>query len=166
VAAAIDAEFANDQEPTHTRSEKAFVAQAASDVMELVKFTRWLGWGCVAAVLALIGNAIVMAVQQRIREHAVLQTLGYPGHLIARLIVGEGLVVSIAGALLGTIASVWLIRWGNYSLSVEGLSVPISADWLVILSGLVSAVVLGVLAGLVPAFIASRREIVECFRAV
>ena len=55
--------------------------------MEIVGFTRWLAWGCVAAVLGLIGNAIVMAVQQRIREHAILQTLGYQSHLIARLIV-------------------------------------------------------------------------------
>ncbi|GMU20807.1 MAG: hypothetical protein AMXMBFR13_09030 [Phycisphaerae bacterium] len=166
VAAAVDAEFAADQEPTHTRSEKAFVAQAASDVIEIVRFTRWLGWGCVAAVLGLVGNAIVMAVQQRIREHAVLQTLGYSGHLIARLILGEGLVLSMAGALAGTAAAVGLMKWGQYSLSVEGLSVPIQADWQVLAWGVVSAVLLGVMAGLVPAWIASRRSIVDCFRAV
>lgn len=166
VAAAVDAEFAADQEPTHTRSEKAFVAQAASDVIEIVRFTRWLGWGCVAAVLGLVGNAIVMAVQQRIREHAVLQTLGYSGHLIARLVLGEGLALSFIGALVGTAAAVGLMRWGQYSLSVEGLSVPIQADWHVLAWGLVSAVALGVMAGLVPAWIASRRAIVECFRAV
>jgi len=166
VAAAVDAEFAADQEPTHTRSEKAFVAQAASDVIEIVRFTRWLGWGCVAAVLGLVGNAILMAVQQRIREHAVLQTLGYSGHLIARLILGEGLVLSITGALAGTVGAVGLMKWGHYSLSVEGLSIPIQADWHVLTWGLASAVVLGVTAGLVPAWMASRRSIVECFRAV
>jgi len=166
VAAAVDAEFATDQEPTHTRSEKAFVAQAASDVIEIVRFTRWLGWGCVAAVLGLVGNAILMAVQQRIREHAIMQTLGYSGHLIARLILGEGLVLSITGALVGTAAAVGLMKWGRYSLSVEGLSVPVQADWHVLAWGLVSAVVMGVMAGLVPAWIASRRSIVECFRAV
>ena len=79
---------------------------------------------------------------------------------------GEPVTVSVAGALLGSLLSVGVIRWGHYSLSVDGLSVPISADWLVILWGVVSALLLGVLAGLVPAFIASRRDIVECFRAV
>src|SRR4051794_28152376 len=89
VAKAIDAEFERDPEPTQTSAEKAFVARAAADVVNLVGFTQYLGWGCLAAVLALVGNAIVLSVQDRIKEHAVLQTLGYSGMLVARLIVGE-----------------------------------------------------------------------------
>src|SRR5688500_12993463 len=46
VAKAIDAEFERDPEPTHTSAEKAFVARAAADVVGLVGFTQWLGWGC------------------------------------------------------------------------------------------------------------------------
>ena len=97
VAAAIDAEFAADTDPTSTSSEQAFVARAAQDVVRIVGFTRWLGWGCLAAVLALVGNAIVLSVQDRVREHAVLQTLGYTGGLIARLIVAEGMLVGLLG---------------------------------------------------------------------
>lgn len=166
VAKTIDAEFAVDQDPTTTRSERAFVAQAAGDVLEIVRFTRWLGWGCVAAVLALVGNAIAVAVQQRVREHAILQTLGYPGHLIARLIVAESLALSIGGSLLGGLAAVVVVNWGAYSLSVDGLSIPVHAHWPVLAWGMVTATIVGVLAGLVPAFIASRRRIVECFRAM
>lgn len=166
VADAIDAEFAADQEPTHTRSERAFMAQAAEDILEIVGFTKWLGWGCVAAVLALVGNAIVVAVQQRVREHAILQTLGYPGHLIARLIVAEGILLSMAGAVLGSALAVGLVRWSGYSLSVDGLSIPIDARWEVAAWGALTAIVLGVLAGLAPAIVASRRQVVECFRAV
>jgi putative ABC transport system permease protein len=120
----------------------------------------------VAAVLALVGNAIVVAVQQRVREHAILQTLGYPGHLIARLIVAEGILLSLAGTCLGSALAIGIVRWGGYSLSVDGLSIPIDASWQMVGWGALTAIVLGVLAGLVPAFIASRREVVECFRAV
>lgn len=166
IAKTIDAEFAADQEPTHTRSERAFIAQAAEDVLEIVDFTRYLTWGCVAAVLALVGNAIVVAVQQRVREHAILQTLGYPGHLIGRLIVAEGVLLSIAGAVLGSIPAIGLIKWSGYSLSVDGLSIPIEARWQVAAWGALTAIALGVLAGLVPAITASRRTIVDCFRTV
>src|SRR5206468_6635677 len=38
VAAAIDAEFKHDPEPTQTSAEKAFVARAAADVVHLVGF--------------------------------------------------------------------------------------------------------------------------------
>ena len=95
VAQAIDAEFARDPDPTSTSSEQAFVARAAQDIIRIVGFTKWLGWACLAAVLALVGNAIVLSVQDRVREHAVLQTLGYTTGLIGRLILVEGSLLGI-----------------------------------------------------------------------
>ncbi|MCG3128355.1 MAG: hypothetical protein CHACPFDD_03239 [Phycisphaerae bacterium] len=166
VAAAIDAEFASDQEPTTTRSEKAFVAHAASDILEIVRFAGWMGWGCLAAVLALVGNSIVLAVQDRIREHAVLQTLGFRGGLIARLIMTEGALMSLVGGLGGCGAALAVLHWRQLAISMEGLSIPISASAGVLGTGLLVALLLGVAAGLVPAWQASRREIVACFRAV
>ena len=76
VASAIDDLFHTAEAPTTTRSEKAFVAHVATDIIELIEFTRWLGYGCLAAVLALVGNAIVLSAQDRIKSHAILQTLG------------------------------------------------------------------------------------------
>lgn len=166
VAAAIDAEFANDREPTQTSPEKAFVARAASDIIEIVGFTRWLGWACLAAVLALVGNAIVLSVQGRIRDHAVLQTLGYDGGLIARLIVSEGLVLSALGGLVGTLAAFLMIRSGGFAVSSEGFSIEVTAGPSVFAAGFAISVALGILAGLLPAWQASRREIAACFRAV
>lgn len=166
VAKAIDELFAADQEPTHTAAEKAFVARAAADVIEIVGFMRWLGWGCLAAVLALIGNAIVLAVQERIRDHAILQTLGYRSGLIARLIISEGLVLSVLGGTVGSGLALWVLARGGLALSVDGLSIPFAAAPLLFVHGLGVACLLGILAGLVPAWQAARREIVTCFRAV
>lgn len=166
VATTIDGEFVDDAEPTHTRSEQAFVAQAASDVLEIVSFTRWLGWGCLLAVLALIGNAIVLAVQDRVRQHAVLQTLGFGERLVANLILTEGLVLSLIGGAIGSLTAWSILWWGGWSLSVEGLSVPIVTSAGVMARGLLISVVLGVVAGLVPAWQASRRSIVACLRSV
>src|SRR5688572_25460039 len=137
VAKAIDAEFARDPDPTSTSAEKAFVARAAQDVIGIVRFTRWLGWGCLAAVLALVGNAIVLSVQDRIREHAVLQTLGYTGSLIARLIVAEGLLLGVLGGAIGTGIAVAIMKWGNFSLSTEGLSIHFQTTGMVVILGLV-----------------------------
>ncbi len=165
-AAAIDAEFAKDPDPTHTSAEKAFVARAAADVVSLVNFTQWLGWGSLAAVLALVANAIVLSVQDRIREHAVLQTLGFNGRLIAMLIVSEGVLLGLIGGLTGVGAALAVLHWGQFSISSEGLSIQMSAGVNVIVTGLIVSAALGMLAGLVPAVQASRREITSCFRAV
>ena len=125
----------------------------------------WVGATAVA-VLALVGNAIVLSVQDRIREHAVLQTLGYGGSLVARLIVAEGLLLGLIGGGTGIVAALAAVHWGNVSISSDGLSVHMTAGLSVVVIGLVASATLGVVAGLVPAIQASRREITQCFRAV
>ena len=166
VAKAIDAEFARDPDPTSTSSEQAYVARAAQDVVRIVGFTKWLGWGALAAVLALVGNAIVLSVQDRVREHAVLQTLGYAGGLIARLIVVEGMLVGLMGGVVGTLAAAAVVKYGHFSISADGMSVPVIASASVVLIALWLSAALGIAAGLVPAWQASRREITQAFRAV
>jgi len=166
VASAIDEQFAPAQEPTTTSAEKAFVARAAADVVEIVGFMRYLGWGCLAAVLALVANAIILSVQDRIREHAVFQTLGFRGHQIARLIVSEGLLLSVLGALIGCAAAMGVISQAALAISVESLSIPIQASPRIFVAGLLIASTVGVVASIVPAWQASRRQIAQCFRAV
>jgi putative ABC transport system permease protein len=166
VAAAIDDEFRHDPEPTRTSPEKAFVGRAAADVVQIVGFTRWLGWGSLAAVLALVANAIILSVQDRRREHAVFQTLGFTGGLLARLVVAEGALLAVLGGFVGTAAAFALVRLGHYSLSNEGLSIQATMGAGVLATALLVAAALGILAGLLPAWQVSRRPITESFRAV
>lgn len=166
VADSIDELFATASDPTATFTEKAFIGRVADDVVELVGFARWLGIGSLVAVLALVGNAIVLGVQSRVAEHAVLQTLGFSGPLVAGLIVGEGVLVSVVGGVLGALGAVTIAHFGHFALSVEGQSIPITAGPGLLAAGMVICAALGVIAGLVPAWQASRREIASCFRMV
>lgn len=166
VSTKIDELFQTAQEPTATFSEKAFIGHLAEDIIELVGFARWLGLGCLGAVLALVANSIILSVQSRIAEHAVLQTLGFRSRMIATLVVVEGVALSLMGGLIGAACAMALAMYGNFALSVEGTSIPIVADARLLLTGVLVCVGVGVLAGLVPAIQASRREIAECFRSV
>jgi putative ABC transport system permease protein len=166
VANAIDETFQHDEFPTSTRSEKAFVGQAAKDIIELVGFASWLGWGALFTVFALVANAIIIAMRDRIRDHAVLQTLGFTGSLIGAMVIIEGALLGLAGGAIGVFAA-WLVtRIGRYSMTMEGLNVEISSDPFILVIGITIALALGVLAGIVPAWRVSRLEISQCFRAV
>ncbi len=166
IASEIDLLFETAEFPTSTRSEKAFVAQIAGDMIELIGFTKYLGWGCLIAVLVLVGNAIVLSVQDRIKEHAILQTLGFTGYLIGQLVVAEAVVLGILGGIFGAGAAIAILVWSQLSFTVDGLSIPIEANWQLLTIGLAVSFLLGLLAGIVPAIRASRRPIAGCFRAV
>ncbi len=164
VAKEIDALFHSDQEPTSTSPEKAFVAKAAAEIVELVGFTRVLGIGCLFAVLALVGNAVVLGVQDRIKEHAVLATLGFTPGVIGFLVVAEALLLAALGGLVGLSGVAALLGLSDFSLSKEGLSIVFELDPGGLVVGFAAALAIGLLAGVVPAFQASRREIAASFR--
>ncbi len=160
----IDEIFRTAQEPTATFSEKAFIGRIADDIIELVGFARWLGLGCLAAVLALVANAIILSVQSRISEHAILQTIGFSGRLVAALIIAEGVVLSVVGGLVGAAAAMAVAKSGNFALSVEGTSIPIIATPTLLVTGMGVCAAIGTVAGVLPAWQASRREIAQCIR--
>lgn len=164
VAAAIDATFKSAEEPTHTQPEKAFFAQAARELIELTGFTRWIGLGAVVAVLGLVANAVLLVVRTRIRENAVLQTLGYPDSAIAWLVLLEGLLLGFAGGLIGAGGAMGFLAASRISFGNEGQVMSITPDPGLFLSGLVLALLLGGLASTYPAWMAARRPIVESLR--
>ncbi|MHC4871577.1 MAG: ABC transporter permease [Planctomycetota bacterium] len=166
VAASIDKNFSAAQDPTATWSESAFTARAVKDITELVHFAGWLGWGALAAVFALVANAIVLSVQDRVRDHAVLQTLGYGSRLIAGLIMTEAALLSLIGGAIGLVGSGAVLYFGQFSLAMEGLGVQVNADVLTLVTGFILCLILGIGAGLVPAWQAGQREIAACFRSV
>lgn len=165
VARAIDTRFHSDQQPTDTRPEKAFFAETAAGLIELIRFTRWLGIGAVLAVTALVANALLLMVRGRVRENAVLRTLGYPGRAIGALVVSEGGMLGLAGGLLGVGLSVAFLRWQSLTLGNEGQTLAIRPDMTVALTGLAAALALGLLASLWPAWQAMTQSIVKSLRS-
>lgn len=165
VAEEIDATFATDQQPTSTRPEKAFFAQTASELIELVGFTRWLAIGAVAAVLGLVANAVLLVVRGRVKENAVLQTLGYPQRTIAVLVAIEGVLLGLAGGGVGVLCAFFFLKWQSFTIGNEGLTMSVVPDLTIVLRGLTVAFALGLLASLYPAWKASRVAIVQSLRA-
>ena len=99
-------------------------------------------------------------------EHAVLRTLGFSGRRVGFLILAEGLLVATAGGLAGAAAAALVTRFGAFALSVEGQSLALQTTPGLVLTGVAACAAVGVLAGLAPAWAASRREIAACLRAV
>ncbi|GAA5481757.1 ABC transporter permease [Haloferula sargassicola] len=164
VSESIDELFRSAQEPTDTRPEKAFFAETAKELVELIGFTRWLGIGAVVAVAALVANALLLVVRGRVKENAVLRTLGYPGRSIATLVVSEGGMLGLAGGLAGVGLAAAFLRWQSFTMGNEGQTLAIQPDLAVVVVGTAAGLLLGILASLWPAFQAIRQPIVHSLR--
>ncbi len=165
VAAAIDARFKSDQQPTDTRPEKAFFAETAGQLIELIGFTRWLGLGAVIAVIALVANAILLMVRSRVKENAVLRTLGYPGRAIMFLVLSEGGLLGLMGGLLGAGLAWGFLRWQSFTMGSEGHTLAILPEASTALLATAAALVLGIIASVHPALVAIRQPIVKSLRS-
>ena len=165
VAQAIDAAFAAESAPTITRPEKAFFAQTAKDMIEMIAFTRWLGLGAVCGVLGLIANALLLAARSRVKEGAVLQTVGFHRSTIASLVLIEGLILGLAGGLVGTLGATAFLSWRRFTFGNEGLTLALTPQGGVIVAGILVALVLALVASIWPALESARRPIVQSLRS-
>jgi putative ABC transport system permease protein len=164
VAEAIDVEFAHDSEPTQTFPEKAFLAHTAKDLVEIISFARAIGFGAMLAVIALVANTVLLTVRSRMREFAVLATIGYGDRAIAALVLTDGVLLGLVGGLLGVAGATTALSIGGYSISSEGLSIVFVPTMSTMFTAIALAVVLGLLAALLPAWRAARSDIVSCLR--
>jgi putative ABC transport system permease protein len=101
IAEQVDALFQNAPVPTKTETERAFI----------LGFCRC--WGmcsfssagiCSAVIFAIIlvaANTMAMSIRERVREIGVLKTLGFFNDRILFLLIGESLLLSLFGTLIG-----------------------------------------------------------------
>jgi putative ABC transport system permease protein len=162
----IDALFRSGPVQTDTRPKGIFEANAVGDLRELIGFAHYLGFACAGLVLALVATTTMMAVQDRIREHAVLQTLGFTWRRVFGLVMVESLLVSLAGGLMGIGLAMVTLAWSKLAVGTEGVTITILPSAGVALTGLAVTAVVGLMAGLVPAWQAARADIVASLRHV
>ncbi len=164
IAERIDQYFKVDQAPTTTRPEKAFVAKTVGNLLKLISFTRYVGLAAVLAVAGLVSNTILLTVRGRVKENAIFQTIGFGDSAISYLVIIEGVLLGLIGGVLGITSSSLLINYGGFCLSGEGLSIVFQTSPHVIVSGLTISLLIGLLAGIIPAWKASHQKIVNSLR--
>ncbi len=164
LARRIDETLKSGPVATTTRSKGAFQTSTLSDLVDLIDFAHWLGYACLALVLSLVATTTVMSVQDRIQEHAVLQTLGLRPSRIFQLVVAESMLVCTIGGLCGTGVALAALSWGGMAIGAEGVTIAFRPTAQLALLGCLISLGVGILAGVFPAIQACRTPIVAALR--
>jgi putative ABC transport system permease protein len=166
VAKAIDSHFENSEAGTKTETEAAFRSDFLAMVGNLALLLNSIGLAVIFTILLVTANTMSMAVRERRTEIAVLKTLGFSSRQVMGLILAEALSIGVAGGLIGLSLSALLIwKLPSVNAFVRGLP-TFGLHWQVTTQGVSIALLLGLLAGLMPALAAYRSRIAEMLRQV
>ena len=149
---------------TDTRPKGVFQAKSLGDLVQLINMAHYLGYACVGLVLSLVATTSVMSVQDRIREHAVLQTIGFSGSQVFRLVMTESILLSISGGMIGVGAAMFVLQISSLSVGAEAVAIAFTPSTRLAITGTIVAAIAGTLAGIAPAVHAARTEIVPALR--
>jgi putative ABC transport system permease protein len=161
---AVDDLLRQDQVETTTRPKGVFQAKSLAGVTHLIKMSRYLGYACLGLVLMLVATTTVMAVQDRVQEYAVLQTLGFSTMRVFALVLAESTILGAMGGALGVSAAMGVLSVSGLAVGADAVTIAFTPSVRLALTGLTVALVAGVLAGVVPAWQAARTEIVPALR--
>ena len=169
VASAIDQTFENSDVQTKTETEAQFMASFLALVGDLALILNAVGLAVAFTILLVTANTMSMAIRERRSEIAVLKTLGFPSALVLTLILGEALVIGLAGGGAGVLMAYGLIS--NLS-NIPGVGTMLSQfPPLAMPSALAAGMlglgaVIGLVSGLAPAIGAYRSNITLMLRQV
>jgi putative ABC transport system permease protein len=162
VARQIDLQFANSPAETKTSSERAMAQSFLNQIGNIGAILRAIVTAVFFTMLLVTANTIAQSVRERTSEIGVLKTLGFSSGGVLALVLSESVLITVIGGTLGLAGAAWLgVQFEPvFRQYLPGFSLPTDA----VLLGFVLMVVLGVVAGAVPAVQAMRLRIVQALR--
>jgi len=164
VSGKIDAAFKNSLAETLTETEAAFnltFVEMTSAILVAIQVVSWMVIGVILGVLA---NTMAMNARERLGEYAALKTMGFKPRHLAGLIMGESLSLALVGGLLGLALTFPAVEF--FPASVRQYFGAFDVTPLTMALGIGVALAVGVLAGVIPAWQASRVQIAAALRKV
>ena len=164
IAKAIDAEFKNSLAETLTETEKSFQLGFISQMEQIILTIRIVSFVVIFIIMAVVANTMAMTARERSTEYATLKALGFGPGFVAALIFGEALMLSLIGGVLGILLTFPLAKGVGIIAAAVFAVFTVSAS--TVLMQLASALVVGVVAALVPGWRSARVKIVDGLRHV
>src|SRR5450755_482058 len=166
VSREIDDMFRNSPLQTKTESEKAFQLSFVASLGNVKAFILGICGAVVFAILLVSGNTMAMSIRGRTREVAVLKTLGFTRQRVLSIFVSESVALAVAGGVLGILAAVPVIWFLTRGFIALGVPLAMKVRGATAGLSLLVSLILGLVSGYLPAYNASRMNIVEGLRHI
>jgi putative ABC transport system permease protein len=164
VSLSIDKIFKNSIAETITETEKAFVMGFISMAEAIIVAIQLVSFVVIVIIIAVSANTMSMAARERMGEYAVFKTLGYKGLRMGAMIVGESLVITLIGGLLGIALTFPAAKIAGKILANFFPVFKVPEE--IIFMDLAAAVIVGLVAAVVPTWRALSIRIADGLRRI
>ena len=161
IAAKIDQAFANSQFETKTETEAAAMQGWAAQIGDVGKILMGVLGAVFFTIHIVAANTMSVAVRERIREIGTLKALGFTHQRVLGLVLAESCAIALLGGLAGLAIAKLLTLGGNPMPEMLQVFVFTGRDLLI---GAGCAILLGILAGALPAMSAMRLQVAQALR--
>ena len=159
----IDGLFANSSAETKSETERAFNQGFIGAYSAIITAINVMAFMIIGVILMVLMNTMVMSARERNREYAVMKTLGFTGKHIFGVVSGESIFISILGGAAGY--AVTLLFVGAFAVVVPKNFFPVFIlEPITIIQEFGFAILVGIIAGVVPVVQAVRIKIVDGLR--
>ena len=163
---AIDGEFRNSDAETRTQPMKQFILDFLSMLGNIKLILLGISGAVVFAVLLIVANSMGMSIRERTAELAVLRALGFRTGQVLGMLTAESLAIAVSGAAAGcAVAALLFFLASGYRVG-GAMPIYVQVDAPTVAAGFVTAVAVGLVSTLLPAYRASRIEIAQALRSV
>ena len=161
VAKAIDTRFENSPAETKTETEGAFVKAFADQMGNIGKILTAILTAVFFTILLVAGNTMAQAVRERVSELGVMKAIGFTDTQLLIFVLAESCIIAVIGGAIG-LALAWIfISAGDPTHGALPIFFfPPGA----IITGIISVILLGLTAGLIPSIQAMRLNTVDALR--
>jgi putative ABC transport system permease protein len=164
IAKAIDSMFTNSDFETKTETESAFAAGWVKQFGNIEFLILTIGAVVFFTLLLVTGNTMAISVRERIGELATLKAIGFSDRTILFFVLAESLIISLVGGLLGLGLAALAIP--VLAAALNGLLPTLILSPAILSVGLGTALLVGIVSGLLPGIGAMRMRVVNALRRV
>jgi putative ABC transport system permease protein len=169
VAKTIDNTFDVEDTQTLSQDEGSFAHSFMAGMSAVLTALNVVSLVILGIMMLILGNTVAMGTRERVSEYGVLRAIGFlPSH-VAKLVIGEAVTLGLFGGFAGLAVAVGFINYGlgkwieqNMGSMFPYFRIEATTAGM----GLALAVVLGLVAGLLPAWRSSQLKVVDSLRRI
>lgn len=157
----INEAFANTSAEVRAESERAFQLSFISMWANIKILVTSVSSVVVFTLVLVSASTMSMAIRERFRELAILKALGFRRRELFAFILAESFGLAVVGGLIGIASAYLLYTYGDIAKMTKNVFIVFEVTPRILAFSALIAVLLGIVASLLPSLAAARMSVVE-----